>query len=103
MNIGDEVLVINPLAKHVGMKGLIIYADILADLYHVAFGYTVGATIFRGIELHVISQLKESIIGNWIFPHGKPKGCNHEYVNYTGMIEQFEYCKKCDTKKNKAS
>jgi hypothetical protein len=25
--------------------------------------------------------------------------CDHEFVEYTGFIEQFTYCRKCDVKK----
>lgn len=34
-------------------------------------------------------------------PLGIPKpGCEHEYVNYQGLNESFEYCKKCDVKRD---
>jgi hypothetical protein len=28
------------------------------------------------------------------------KGCSHEWVNYMGLNHSFEYCKKCDEKRN---
>lgn len=31
----------------------------------------------------------------------KEKGCQHEFVEYQGLFEQYEYCKKCDERKDK--
>lgn len=28
------------------------------------------------------------------------EGCNHEWIDYTGLSEMFTYCTKCDTKKD---
>lgn len=43
----------------------------------------------------------------WIEVHGSNNktivkfnvSCDHEFIDYTGFIEQFTYCKKCDVKK----
>lgn len=29
----------------------------------------------------------------------KYKVCDHEWIDYTGFIEQFTYCRKCDVRK----
>ncbi len=40
--------------------------------------------------------------GEWKTLDSEPfekESCNHEYKLYTGLTEQFEYCVKCDQKK----
>jgi len=36
----------------------------------------------------------------WDYYPIPPKTCHHEWVNYTGLQETFQYCKVCQEKKN---
>lgn len=35
-----------------------------------------------------------------VYPTVASKGCNHEWDNYVGLVESFEFCKLCSEKKN---
>lgn len=45
---------------------------------------------------------RENITLGWVEVKINPipkRGCDHEFVDYIGFIEQFTYCRKCDVRK----
>lgn len=34
----------------------------------------------------------------YVLPTSETEGCDHMWVNYTGLRESYKYCEKCDEK-----
>ena len=46
----------------------------------------------------ILEQWRNAISKHFDHTHPSAVGCSHEYVEYTGLLESFSYCKHCDEK-----
>lgn len=70
-------------------KGFRLVADYktFAEL-QMKYGVSIPYTVPKNLNVELKYEVKTT-----------PKQCVHEFVDYTGFIEQFTYCRKCDVRK----
>lgn len=85
VNWGDIQTLIN-VAYQNGFK-LIGDYKYFSEL-QMKYGVSVPYTVPKNLNIELKYEVKTT-----------PKQCVHEFVDYTGFIEQFTYCRKCDVRK----
>ncbi len=70
---------------------------VMADLGKEAYAYSEIDESYDMTKLRIKFKWEES-------PNNcNVHSCNHTWASYHGLFEQYEYCTKCDTKKNEST
>ena len=86
MKVGDEVC----LTHYPECIGTVVGYDINYDLVTVHWRKTGLVNIEPHANLTKVGQLPFS---------AADKYCNHDWVRYTGITQSYDFCTKCDAKK----